>query len=111
MNFSEPVQTQIGRFRALLVPEGSNKFCSMINLRLNCSRAIKTTFLVGLAIASFGCGTTLTRGARAILPQQGADTTNVWVYLDTDDTEKNGVYRCRDVGEQVTCVKARLVTK
>ncbi|MBL8743735.1 MAG: hypothetical protein JNK04_21645 [Myxococcales bacterium] len=67
--------------------------------------------LVSLAIGSFGCGNTLTRGARAILPQQGADTNNVWVYLDTDDKEKNGVYRCRDVGEQVTCVKARLITK
>lgn len=78
---------------------------------LSSTALLKTIVLVSLAIGSFGCGNTLTRGARAILPQQGADTTNVWVYLDTDDKEKNGVYRCRDVGEQVTCVKARLITK
>ena len=79
--------------------------------RVSRTLLLKSVLLVSLAIGSFGCGNTLTRGARAILPQQGADTNNVWVYLDTDDTEKNGVYRCRDVGEQVTCVKARLVTK
>lgn len=79
--------------------------------RVSHTTVLKAALLVSLGVGSFGCGTTLTRGARAILPQQGADTTNVWVYLDTDDTEKNGVYRCRDVGEQVTCVKARLVTK
>ncbi len=78
---------------------------------LSSAPVLKAVVLVSLAVGSFGCGNTLTRGARAILPQQGADTNNVWVYLDTDDTEKNGVYRCRDVGEQVTCVKARLVTK
>lgn len=71
-----------------------------------------TITLVGLAASSTGCSApTLTRGARAILPQQTTDTKDVWVYLDVDDTEKTGVYRCRDVGEQVSCVKAKLVTK
>ncbi len=65
-----------------------------------------------LLLGAAGCGApTLTRGARAILPQQATDTANVWVYLDVDDQEKTGVYRCRDVGEQVVCVKAKLVTK
>lgn len=74
-------------------------------------RILTVASMLVTALSSTGCGTTLTRGARAILPQQTTDTTNVWVYLDTDDNEKNGVYRCRDVGEQVTCVKAKLVSK
>ena len=111
MNFPVPTQRTPGACAHSLFKRARRNSCLFINLRLNCSSAIKTMFLAGLAVASFGCDATLTRGARAILPQQGADTTNVWVYLDTDDTEKNGVYRCRDVGEQVTCVKARLVTK
>jgi hypothetical protein len=75
------------------------------------NRSLGIPILFVLAVGGTGCSTTLTRGARAILPQQTTDTTNVWVYLDTDDSEKNGVYRCRDVGEQVTCVKAKLVTR
>lgn len=74
-------------------------------------RSLRVGILFALALAGTGCSTTLTRGARAILPQQTTDTANVWVYLDTDDSDKNGVYRCRDVGEQVSCVKAKLVTK
>jgi hypothetical protein len=67
---------------------------------------------LAVSIAASGCGApVLTRGARAILPQQTTDTANVWVYLDVDDPNKTGVYRCRDVGEQVTCVKANLVTR
>lgn len=68
-------------------------------------------FAACVALLTTGCGPTITRGARAILPQQSADAANVWVYLDLDDHEKNGVYRCRDVGDQVVCVKAKLVTK
>jgi len=76
------------------------------------NRSIAALLGATLLTASAGCGApTLTRGARAILPQQTTDTTNVWVYLDVDDQEKTGVYRCRDLGEQVTCVKAKLVTK
>ena len=69
--------------------------------------------LSALVLASLvgGCAPTITRGARALLPQQTTDATNVWVYLDVNNDEKSGVYRCRDVAEQVVCVKAKLVTK
>jgi hypothetical protein len=75
-------------------------------------RALCAAAIVAASLPMIGCGTpTLTRGARAILPQQSTDTANVWVYLDVDDAEKVGVYRCRDVGDQVVCVKAKLVSK
>jgi len=70
-----------------------------------------TLFLALSSALSIGCAPTVTTGARALLPQQTADANNVWVYLDVNDDEKSGVYRCRDVGEQVVCVKAKLVTK
>jgi hypothetical protein len=73
----------------------------------------RTVLVLATLAASLlaGCAPTLTRGARPILPQQTTDTANVWVYLDVSDADLSGVYRCRDVGEQVTCVKAKLVTK
>jgi hypothetical protein len=73
------------------------------------SRCLALAVLV--ATLATGCAPTLTRGARAILPQQAQDTKDVWVFLDVDDAKKTGVYRCRDVGEQVVCVKAKLVTQ
>lgn len=68
--------------------------------------------LAALAVAASlsGCAPTVTKGAQAVLANQEADSANVWVYLDTGDARTNGVYRCRDTGEQAVCVKAKLVT-
>ena len=75
------------------------------------SRTLVLSLLVASSALVSGCAPTLTRGARALLPQQTGDANNVWVYLDVSDADLSGVYRCRDVGEQVVCVKAKLVTK
>ncbi len=72
---------------------------------------VLVTAVVVSAFCFTGCAPTVTRGARALLPAQTGDAQNVWVYLDTNSEEKSGVYRCRDVGEQVTCVKAKLVSQ
>lgn len=76
--------------------------------------ATHRVLIAALVVGSFsfmGCAPTLTQGARALLPEQTADAPNVWVYLDTNSDQMSGVYRCRDVGEQVTCVKAKLVNQ
>lgn len=75
----------------------------------------KTRYLALFAllfIGAVGCAPKIqTRGARSLLPQLTADAKEIWVYIDTGERDTTGVYRCRDVGEQVTCVKARVVVK
>ncbi len=71
-------------------------------------------FLFGLLTAAVlmislpACGGPRVLGARALLPLQGNDTSRVWIYMDTNDESRNGVYRCVDEGGQVQCIKARL---
>lgn len=55
-----------------------------------------------------GCGAPRVLGARALLPLQSEDTTRVWIYLESNDANRDGVYRCVDEGAQVMCVKATL---
>lgn len=65
------------------------------------------TFAI-LTLALAGCGSTRVVGARALLPLQSQDANRVWIYMDTNDQNRNGVYRCIDEGGQVVCVKANL---
>lgn len=74
---------------------------------------MRTTLLAVLTFATLtlglaGCGSTRVTGARALLPLQSQDASRVWIYMDTNNEGRNGVYRCIDEGGQVTCVRANL---
>lgn len=64
--------------------------------------------VVGLVVGLAGCGGPQVIGARALLPLQGEDTSRVWIYMDSNENERDGVYRCIDEGGQVACVRANL---
>ncbi|HHH31214.1 MAG TPA: hypothetical protein ENK57_23095 [Polyangiaceae bacterium] len=73
------------------------------------STSIRVLFLGSFLLSLIaGCGSTRVVGARALLPLQTQDASRVWVYMDTDDSHRNGVYRCIDEGGQVVCMKAQL---
>ncbi len=61
-----------------------------------------------LALGVVGCGGTRVVGARALLPLQSQDASRVWIYMDTNEQSRNGVYRCVDEGGQISCVRANL---
>ncbi|MCA9605365.1 MAG: hypothetical protein KC619_07210 [Myxococcales bacterium] len=64
--------------------------------------------LLAFAMGLAGCGGPRVLGARALLPLQAQDADRVWIYMDTNNQDRNGVYRCVDAGQQVTCVRANL---
>ena len=47
-------------------------------------------------------------GATAVQPTQPGDTNNVWIYLQTDDADADGVYRCYDAEQKPVCKRAKL---
>ena len=63
-----------------------------------------------ICILTAGCSP-ITLGARAIQPSQAVDTHEAWIYLQTNDAKKDGVYRCYDNDRKPQCLKAELVTK
>ena len=64
--------------------------------------------VLSCAVGAAGCSP-VTLGAHAILPSQAVDTQNAWIYLHTNDKEKDGIYRCYDTGGEPVCKQARLV--
>ena len=64
-------------------------------------------FALVLASAASGCATTV-KGARALQPSQAVDTPDAWIYLQTDDPRRDGVYRCYDNGHKPVCAKAMI---
>lgn len=66
----------------------------------------KIAIAIGLLGAS--CAPPLTLGARAIQPSQAVDTPAVWVWIESEDRQENGVYRCVDDGGKPVCRRAAL---
>lgn len=70
----------------------------------------RTTRTAALCIAfafTAGCAP-ITLGAHAIQPSNAVDTHNVWIYLQTNDAKRTGVYRCYDNGQKPVCVQATM---
>lgn len=70
----------------------------------------RTLLALGLA-ALFGAPACapITVGAHAIQPPNAVDTPNVWVYLQTTDPDRNGIYRCFDRNGVPVCKKAAMM--
>jgi hypothetical protein len=66
-----------------------------------------TALALSLALTFAGCATNVI-GARAIQPSNAVDTPDVWIYMQTNDAEKDGVYRCYDNGRNPVCERARM---
>lgn len=73
--------------------------------RASCAGAL---FIGAMAIS--GCAPKIS-AATAIQPSQPGDTSNVWIYLRTDDPDVDGVYRCYDAEQKPVCKRAALVTR
>lgn len=72
-----------------------------------------TESVVGVALFAsllVGCRTPATLGGRGLLPAQTADSKESWIYLESEDKDESGVYRCYDQDGAPRCVKAKLIS-
>jgi hypothetical protein len=65
-------------------------------------------FFVLLMFGTQGCISPATLGAHSILPTQAVDTKEAWIYLQSEDRNLTGVYRCYDAQQNPVCIKAKL---
>ena len=65
--------------------------------------------IAALVVFATGCSKPiLMRGATSLTPNADKDSERVWIYLDTNNIQVNGIYRCVDEGHKAYCMRAHL---
>lgn len=61
---------------------------------------------VAVAVASLLSGCASITAATTLSPANPDPKEGVWVFIDSNDSSKRGVYRCKENGGKPVCIKA-----
>lgn len=67
---------------------------------------IRIALVFSVAASMTAC--LVTKGAVPLTPQLQQDSKNIWIYLETNKSGADGVYRCYDANSGPSCLKAEL---